>query len=75
MGFTPGPAGASNGASMKRKSKVVASARWIRMVWMLKMVRLVPPPWRHMMVGFLGVATALGVAKDPRWIVMVKDCS
>ena len=49
----PGPGGASKGASTKRNSKEEARARWIRMDWRLKIIALVPPPWKQSRVGSL----------------------
>lgn len=39
------------GASRKTKLKWVVRARWRRIVWALKIVELVPPPWRQRMTG------------------------
>ena len=60
MGSTPGPGGASKGASRKTKLKVLERARWMRMLWMLKIVEFVPPPWRQRIVGRVG-----GPGKEP----------
>lgn len=51
MGSTPGPGKAGKGASRKTKLKCWERARCRRMVWMLNIVELVPPPWRQRIEG------------------------
>jgi len=57
-GRTPGPGGASNGASRKMKLNCEERARWRRMVWILKIVEDVPPPCKQRIVGRCGEGDA-----------------
>ena len=71
MGRTPGPGRAGKGASRKTKLKCWERARCRRMVWMLKIVELVPPPWRQRIEGRGGAIVTPEVEGLCWWVILI----